>query len=205
MKYLAGHSLPRSTYMGSVHNCLHPDGSRGLDLGGDSGRWTFAARRAPLSHSERGLRSHGLGLPLVRLDFVKHGLVGLVFALLGRVVCFLCLMVDLRRLPLDVFVDHGNWNITTRKLMASCVGSARGLGGNRWRIRSSRRLRLPWKQNPLLNVNSLVLTVLFHFQREKEEMDLETGLMFPAKDPLPCFFGQGPHQTNHRSCERASL
>lgn len=143
LRTLAGDSLPHSTYLGSVYYCLHSDGSWGLHLGAHSGRGTLPTGGASLSHSERRLRSRRLGLPLLRLDFVEHRLVGLELALLGRVVGLLCLVVGLCWLAWHIFMDHRDWNITARKRMAPCVGSARGLRGNCWRVRCSRRLRLP--------------------------------------------------------------
>lgn len=143
LRSLAGESLPHSTYLGSVYYCLHSDGSWGLHLGAHSGWGTLPTGGASLSHPERRLRSRRLGLPLLRLDLVEHRLVGLELALLGRVVGLLCLVVGLCWLPGHVFMDHGDRDVTARKRVAPRVGPARGLGGSCWRVRCSRRLRLP--------------------------------------------------------------
>lgn len=150
LRPLAGESLPHSTYLGSVYHCLHSDGSWGLHLGAHPGWGALPTGGASLSHSERRLRPRCLGLPLLRLDFVEHWLVGLELALLGRVVGLLCLVVGLCWLTGHVFMDHRDWNITTRELVAPSIGSARGLRGNCWRVRCSRRLRLPWKQKSII-------------------------------------------------------
>lgn len=150
LRPLAGESFPHSTYLGSVYYCLHSDGSWGLHLGAHPGWGALPTRGASLSHSERRLCPCRLGLPLLRLDFVEHRLVGLELALLARVVGLLCLVVGLCWLTGHILMDHRDWNITTRERVAPRVGSARGLRRNCWRVRCSRRLRLPWKQKSII-------------------------------------------------------
>lgn len=70
---------------------LYSYGSRGLD----SGWGAFTTCGTSLGHPERGLRPLRPLIPVIDLNLVEHWWVSMVIALLGWVVCLLCLVIAL--------------------------------------------------------------------------------------------------------------